>query len=161
LSIFSKENKSGGKRKFTGELMSCVKGEIIRLDNVKDNIFSSGILGEGYAVIPEDSEIYSPVSGRVLDISDNGLSITVKSDDGLIVLVHIEPTPSDKRSASVNLTVKVGDTINSGDNIGEIDFGKTQKSLIAVIITNSERLLELKVKTGISLPNYSAATYSI
>ena len=145
--------------------MSCVKGEIIGLDNVNDNIFSSGILGEGYAVIPDDSKVYSPVSGRVLDISDNGLSVTVKSDDGLIVLVHIELKPADKKSATVKLTVKVGDVINSGDELGEIDFGrpdeKIPKSLIAVIITNSERLLDLKVKTGISLPDYSAATYSI
>lgn len=42
-----------------------LSGKVIALKEIKDPAFSSGMLGDGVAILPEKGEVYAPVSGTV------------------------------------------------------------------------------------------------
>jgi PTS system glucose-specific IIC component len=46
-------------------LRAVAKGQIIPLAAVKDQVFSSKMMGEGYAIIDHDGHVYSPVEGTM------------------------------------------------------------------------------------------------
>lgn len=145
------------------EIKSCTNGKIVNLESVHDKVFSTKILGDGYAVIPKDTTIFSPVSGYVKDISENGFAVTIKSDDGLSILIHFGLNLNSKMDKAVALAVKSGDRISSGDIIGKYNFSELGglDPTICVIVTNSYKLTSLCVRTGETSSVDAAAVYSI
>ena len=55
---------------FTNELDLHVvtQGEYIPLEDVPDEVFSTKMMGEGYAIHSKDGQIYSPFSGEVTSV---------------------------------------------------------------------------------------------
>ena len=48
------------------ESIACpIKGCVIELEEVGDEAFSGGMLGEGFAVKPEEGKLYAPVDGII------------------------------------------------------------------------------------------------
>ena len=95
MKIFGTKNT---QEKPDRSLYGCCEGIAIDLKDSDDDIVSSGILGEGFAVFPRYEnvksltggyvvEISSPVKGRVVDITHKPEVIILKNDDGLKVLV--------------------------------------------------------------------------
>ena len=68
---------------------SVTKGDIIDISAVEDEVFSKKLLGEGFAVIPESNDFFSPASGTVSDVAETLHAYCITTDDGLEVLVHI------------------------------------------------------------------------
>ena len=66
------------------ELASCVKGEMIPLEDVKDPVFSNKSMGDGVAFIPEIGEITSPVDGTIEVAFPTGHAIGLKSDNSRV-----------------------------------------------------------------------------
>ena len=54
-----------------------------------DNTFASGILGDGFAIMPTDGTIHAPVDGTVTALYSSKHAIGITGPDGLEVLVHI------------------------------------------------------------------------
>ena len=80
MSIFQKKKKT---------IVSPCKGEIIELKDIKDEVFSSGLLGYGFGVKSTQGEVFSPIDGVVSSVYDTGHAYTIEGKDGLEVLVHI------------------------------------------------------------------------
>ena len=47
------------------EVLAPFDGEIINVEAVSDKDFTTGALGKGVAVIPQDNEVCAPVSGII------------------------------------------------------------------------------------------------
>ena len=73
----------------TNDLAAPVSGKVIPLEQVKDETFASGMLGQGVAIEPTDNIIYSPIEGTVETIFETKHAIGLKSADGLELLIHI------------------------------------------------------------------------
>lgn len=64
-------------------------GEVIPLAELKDGVFSEGILGQGFAIRPEDENVYAPFDGVVESVADTKHAIGLLSNDGMELLIHI------------------------------------------------------------------------
>ncbi|WP_368250968.1 PTS glucose transporter subunit IIA [Enterococcus sp. 2201sp1_2201st1_B8_2201SCRN_220225] len=71
------------------DIFSPVNGEVIELAKVNDPVFSQKMMGEGFAVVPSDSTVYSPVAGIIKSIFPTKHAISISSDDGTEILLHI------------------------------------------------------------------------
>ena len=47
-----------------------IKGEVISLAEVKDQTFASGLLGDGFAIVPSEGKVYAPFDGVCENIFD-------------------------------------------------------------------------------------------
>ena len=148
------------------EIGCCVSGEIIPIEKVGDSIFSTKILGDGYAVIPCDSSVYAPVDMTVKDISSDGLSVTGVTADGLNVLINFGINFSQSKKSYVKIMVKLGDEITRGEKIGEIDYNSAVKegfdATVCVVVMNSDNLKTFRSFPSVSVSHgEKAAEYAI
>ena len=49
-------------------IFAPVGGQLIKLENVNDPVFSSKAMGEGFGIEPDEANIYSPISGKVISV---------------------------------------------------------------------------------------------
>ena len=73
----------------TDEVHSVADGQVINIEDVKDPVFSQKMMGDGFAVEPENGKIVSPVAGKVTSIFPTKHALGLVTDNGLEVLVHI------------------------------------------------------------------------
>lgn len=69
-------------------LFNPVQGNVINLEKVNDEVFSSKMMGNGFAVIPDNGAIYSPIAGTVQSIFPTKHAIVITSDSGS-ALIHM------------------------------------------------------------------------
>lgn len=68
-------------------IKSPLAGKVIDLADVPDNVFTSNIIGEGCAIVPEPGSIYAPLSSKVEIFKTNHLLI-FEPKKGVYVVVH-------------------------------------------------------------------------
>ncbi|MFX0112888.1 PTS glucose transporter subunit IIA, partial [Bacillus pumilus] len=59
---------------------SPVLGQMISLSEVKDDIFSSQVMGDGIAIVPSDGALYAPVDGEVPMLFETNHALGIKTD---------------------------------------------------------------------------------
>ncbi len=129
--------------KFTRKhLVSPASGDVISLNEL-DEMNSCRVYGDGYALMPDSGIIYAPADGVIADISENMRKITVRTLDGVMIVVRIG-YGSILPPEHIIPYVHVGDRVNSGQLIAMIDMSAlppyARRSAMPVIITNIDKL---------------------
>ena len=103
-----------GKRKGNCIGSPC-KGRAVALTEVPDPTFSEKILGDGFAVIPSEGKIYAPADGEVTVVFDTLHAITMTTDQGAELLIHIGLDTVTLKGAPFTAHVAAGDHVKKGD----------------------------------------------
>lgn len=117
-------------------------GEIIPLENVKDETFASGVMGKGFAVIPEDGKIYAPFNGTADLVYDTRHALGLTSDKGIEVLIHVGMDTVELGGKHYRTYVANGDKIRKGQLLLEFDIPAIKAAgyelTTPVIVTNTD-----------------------
>lgn len=143
------------KQLFAGkpvDFLSPMQGEIITLDNVRDEVFSSKAVGDGFAILPSDGKVYSPVDGVIEVLFPTLHAIGIKSVDRNLYLVHIGLDSVKLNGKGFKSFIEQGDQVKQGDLLIEFDIEEMKKNNVdmtsPIIVTNlNGRKFEL-LKTG-------------
>ena len=139
-------------------------GEIIELENITDEVFSSGIMGEGFGVLPSNGKIYSPVSGTIESIHRAKHAYSI-SADGFDVLVHIGIDTVELDGELFEPLVKIGDTVECGDRIANADVDKILEKgfdpAVVVIVSSEGKIEDVNVKIGESNTGKEVMTFTV
>ena len=131
-------------------LLSPCDGTVISLDRVPDEAFASGMLGDGFAVEPENGDICAPAAGKIVSISESRHAYSIAADFGDL-LVHIGIDTIGVPEAFEPL-VGVGDNVTAGQLIARADLERIKKAglptVIPVLITDLREAYELKKNFG-------------
>ncbi|MGQ2375458.1 PTS glucose transporter subunit IIA [Companilactobacillus zhachilii] len=103
-------------------LKSVANGKIIPLSEVNDEVFSTNMMGVGYAVSNHDGNIYSPVNGKIESIFPTLHAITIKSDKGSTVLVHMGLDTVDLKGLPFKLFVKENESVTENQLMAQMDL---------------------------------------
>jgi PTS system glucose-specific IIC component len=103
-------------------LRAVAKGQIIPLAAVKDQVFSSKMMGEGYAIIDHDGHVYSPVEGTIENIFPTYHAITIGSKSGEKVLIHMGIDTVELKGAPFSIHVTIGQKVPCGTLLAEMDL---------------------------------------
>ncbi|GCF94869.1 sugar permease [Enterococcus florum] len=99
-----------------------VSGTVISLQEVDDEVFSSEMMGIGFAVRPDSSEIVSPIAGTIDSIFPTKHAFTMKGPQGIELLVHIGTDTVELNGEGFELLVKAGDQVAAQQSIMNVDF---------------------------------------
>lgn len=135
------------------ELFSPVNGEAVPLASIKDEVFASGAMGQGAAIIPEDGELRAPSDGEVLMTFPTGHAIGLKTKDGAEVLLHIGMDTVELQGQGFETLVKKGEQIKKGQLLIKFDIAlikqKGYDSTVPMVVTNSKKYHTIKeIKKG-------------
>lgn len=136
-----------------------LSGTIVPLSEVKDETFSSGILGDGFAIQPSDGIVYAPVSGTVTAFYSSKHAIGITTDDGLEVLIHIGLDTVQLEGQHFEGFVKSGDRVTSGQKVIAFDraeIGKRYDLITPVLILNPDKKLSYEKAFGNNVQNGEA-----
>lgn len=116
-------------------------GTSIDLLEVTDEVFSSGAMGDGIAVKPDNDTLYSPITGEVTTIFPTKHAIGFKADSGAEVLVHIGIDTVELEGKGFNISVHPGDKVERGQSIGKVDLklldSENYDTTTMTVVTNS------------------------
>ena len=165
MKIFSSKNEKEMRNR---QLMGCCEGIVMNIKDSDDDIVSSGILGDGFAVYPRYEsiespvgghivEIASPITGRIADITHKPETIIIKTDDGLKILVSFKSFIA----SQVYMTVRCGDEIEAGTHIADLKLADNNDKAVFVIIENSDKLESLEIIKGKTARDKPAAEYNL
>ena len=133
-------------------ILSLTNGEILELSEVPDEVFSSKLMGDGFAIKSNDGVICSPVDGTVEVIFPTKHAIIVKSSEGREILIHMGIETVKLEGKGFELFVEVGSEVKAGDKLANMDLeyieANATSTITPVIITNLEGQEEIKVKVG-------------
>lgn len=104
------------------ELASPLTGKLVDLSQVKDETFSSRMLGDGFAVIPEEGAVYAPADGVVTSMFPTGHAVGMRTDGGLEVLIHIGLDTVQTGGAHFDIKVKEQQRVKKGDLLVRFDL---------------------------------------
>ena len=137
---------------FKKKIIAPMTGRAVALSGVPDEVFSTGMLGEGIAIEPEDGEIRAPADGRVETIADSLHAYTLITDDGLEILVHVGIDTVSLGGSAFCAKVKCGDRVRAGDVIAEADLAAIRaagcSTVTPVLITNPDALRKIDLLCG-------------
>lgn len=140
-------------------LNSPVSGKIISIDKVPDSVFSQKIMGDGFAVVPSNGNILSPIDGTISQVSETLHAYCIDSSDGLEILVHIGIDTVNLKGEGFSPLVKAGDKINKSEPLAIVNLETLKNhgynTTVVVVITNTEKLKAHKV---IESPDAPAGT---
>lgn len=122
-----------------------VSGKLVDLKDVSDEVFASGAMGKGYGVIPDDTNICSPVKGKVSQLFPTRHAVGLQCGK-MEVLVHIGIDTVDLNGKPFETLVKVGDKVDSTTVLVRADFEQIKKAkkdpVTLVLITNTNDVLK-------------------
>ena len=96
-----------------------VSGRVIRMTDVPDKVFSTEVLGKGCALWPDGEVVYAPANGWVGTAM--GHAITIKSDGGAEVLIHVGVNTVNLKGKGFTNLVSDGDRVVAGQPIIVMD----------------------------------------
>ena len=133
-----------------GEILQPCKGQVIAREQIPDETFAAGILGEGVGVIPEDGIVIAPFDGTVTSVFDTRHAVTLEKD-GMEVLIHIGVNTVNMQGEGFTAFVEEGAEVKAGQKLLGFDREAIAKAgyndTVVMLLTNSDDLEG--VETGI------------
>ena len=124
------------------ELVSPLDGELLPLSEVKDEVFSSGAMGEGVAIEPSQGVLHAPDDGRVVMTFPTGHAIGMKTKDGAEILMHIGMDTVNLQGKGFETLVDKGDEVKAGDELVKFDIDEIHSAgyivTTSIVVTNSK-----------------------
>lgn len=129
------------------EILSPLKGEVLPLNEVKDEAFASGILGNGIAINPKEGVLVSPVNGVVSALLPTLHAIGITTQEGAEILIHIGMDTVKLKGEGFKAFVKQGDEIKIGQKLIEFDIDLLKSKGycldVPIVITNMMNYTEV------------------
>ncbi|MNO21527.1 PTS system glucose-specific EIICBA component [compost metagenome] len=108
-------------------------GELMDITKVPDPVFSEKMTGDGFAFLPYDGTIVSPVYGKVFNVFPSKHAVGIMSDGGKEVLVHIGVNTVKLKGQGFKVLVNEGDLVSAGQPIMEVDLDYVKEHAPSII----------------------------
>lgn len=128
-------------------IVSPLTGTIVPLENVEDQVFSSGALGKGIAIEPTLGELFAPANGEITTLFPTGHAVGITTEDGVEILMHIGLDTVEMEGDGFELFAKKGDKVKKGDRLVTFDIEKIKAAghpiVTSIVVTNSGDYLDV------------------
>lgn len=114
-----------------------IDGWVCELDEVPDAAFAGRMVGEGLAIDPTGMMVRAPFDGVVSSLARTSHAVSVRSDTGPEILIHLGVETVSLNGAGFTAHVAAGDRVRTGDLLLTLDLEvivSGAKSLISPIL---------------------------
>jgi len=139
------------------QIVPLTNGELVDISQVPDEVFSSKMMGDGFAMKTTDGIILSPVEGTIVTVFPTKHAVAINSVDGREVLIHLGVDTVNLKGEGFETFVEENQKVKVGDKLVKMDVDFIEKnaksSMPIVVFTNlaegeSVKLVEGNAKAG-------------
>lgn len=130
-----------------------VKGNVIRREEIPDETFASGVLGDGVGIEPEIGEVVAPFDGEISTIAETRHALGLIGPQDMEALIHVGIDTVNMNGDGFEVFVAEGEKVKAGQKLMSFDISRIKaagySTTVAVLLTNSEDYPGFRVrKTG-------------
>jgi len=141
MALFSKKEVLKSE---PGVLYAITSGQIIGIEQVKDEMFAGKMLGDGLAFISTNGEVVSPCDGVITAIFSTNHAVGITTDNGAEILIHIGIDTVKAQGDGFKGFVKKGERVTRAQKLIAFDKHKLEEKgydlTIPMIITNMDEI---------------------
>src|SRR5512139_2647646 len=135
------------------EVAAPLAGLIVPLHTVPDPVFAQKIVGDGVSLDPTSGELRAPVAGEIVQLHGAHHALTIRTDSGIEVLVHIGIDTVMLRGEGFTPLVAMGQRVTRGQPLIRFDvddLARRAKSLLTqVIVANMDAVTAVEPCRGL------------
>lgn len=127
-------------------------GEFVNIEDVQDEVFAQKMMGDGFAIRPNNGTISSPVDGQVDNIfpTKHAVSFTVGE---LEILLHMGIDTVSLEGKPFTIHVNENTQVSKGDDIADVNLSELEandkdKDMIIVFTNGAEVIENIDVKAN-------------
>lgn len=129
--------------------ISPIKGEIKPITEVPDAVFSGKMMGDGFAIVPAEGTVVSPVDGKIVNMFPTKHAIGILSDSGREILIHVGIDTVNLKGQGFEALVAENDRVEAGQPLLKVDLdyiGQNATSIITpIVFTNLQQGEAIKI----------------
>ena len=150
--MFGRRKGKDENKKNTIAVLAPLTGELIPIRQVNDPTFAEEMLGRGLAIRPSGNRVVSPVAGVVCQVFETGHAVTLTSEEGVEVLIHVGLDTIRLKGEHYRIHVREGTAVQPGDLLIEFDPEGIRAAgfdtVTPVVICNCEAFEGFEAPTG-------------
>lgn len=131
------------------KLYAPIQGTIVPRNEIPDDTFAAGILGDGVGIDPEEGVVVAPFDGEISSVTDTKHAIGITGPADMEVLIHVGVDTVNMKGDGFELLVEEGQKVKAGQKLMTFDIAKIKAAgyspVAAVLLTNSDDYPEFKV----------------
>lgn len=126
----------------TIDIFAPMEGDLVSLKEVPDTTFSSGAMGDGFAIIPKNGIVKAPFDGTIAVIAQTGHAVGIRGKNGIEVLIHVGIDTVELNGKFFQTYVTQGQKVSKGQKLISFDLKKVEKqyNIISPIIVTSGKV---------------------
>ena len=130
-----------------GVVLQPVKGKVIAREDIPDETFASGVLGDGVGIEPEDEVVVAPFNGVISSVAESQHAVGIEANE-MEMLIHVGVDTVNMNGDGFTCLVAEGDQVKAGQPLIRFDRAKIKAAgysdTVAVLLTNSDDLEDVE-----------------
>jgi len=136
----------------SGAVYAPVAGTVIPSQEIPDETFAAGVLGQGVGIHPTNGLVVAPFDGEISSVTDTQHAVGITSPDGMELLIHVGVDTVAMNGDGFQCFVQEGQQVKAGDKLIAFDRDKIAAAhhpdIVVVLVTNSDDYENLTIQTG-------------
>ncbi|MCU7700601.1 glucose PTS transporter subunit IIA [Enterococcus gallinarum] len=104
------------------KIYNPVQGYVVKITDVNDPVFSKKMMGKGFAIKPENGQVYAPFNGTIMSIFPTKHAIIIKGEHGEEALIHMGIDTVELQGNGYNILVEENERVTKNTLLAEIDL---------------------------------------
>lgn len=147
------EEKESEKKEAETVIYAPLTGKVISREEIPDETFAAGILGDGVGIEPSVGEVTAPCDGEISTVAETKHAIGITGPAGMELLIHVGIDTVNMKGDGFAVLVSEGDKVKKGQKLLTFDMEKIRaagySTTTAVLLTNSDDYAAMTVeRTG-------------
>ncbi len=134
------------------QLIAPISGILVPIELVPDPVFAKKMVGDGVSIDPLSDVLVAPIDGEVVNVQPAMHAVTIRSADGLEVLLHIGLDTVRMGGKGFQVKVRQGQQVRVGEELIAFDMDTVAEEALSlltqVVVTNSDAVSNLVAMTG-------------
>lgn len=147
--IFKKSAPETAGPTWPQQIAADAKGTVVPMEQIPDEVFAQGILGQCCGIEPEEGKVYAPLTGEVTQMPDSGHALGILGENGVEILIHVGVDTVEMKGDGFSPKVKEGDKVKAGDLVLEMDLAKIKAAghpaVVITVVTNTDDFAGVEV----------------